>query len=141
MTLAVTNHYDNPSYPFIQADSYLPDQLIAGNLHLVTKGIGTITGSAAFLRGTVMGLITASGYYTISKTSAADGSQTPVAILADNIDATSANQTNIGLYLMGEFNDHAIIFDPSWTLTTLYPALQAQHIFLKHPIVAYPDPS
>jgi hypothetical protein len=53
------------------------------------------------------------GKYTKSVKTAADG-QNPVAILVDNVDASTADQ-NGGLYLMGEFNQNRIIYDNSWT--------------------------
>lgn len=55
MSLSNTNYGDNPAQPTAFADTYLPDQLIAGNLKLVTEGQATITGSAALSRGTVLG--------------------------------------------------------------------------------------
>jgi hypothetical protein len=57
MTLSVTNYGDNPFIPGESAQSYTPDQLIAGDLKLVTAS-ATITGAAAYQRGTVMGQIT-----------------------------------------------------------------------------------
>jgi hypothetical protein len=50
-----------------------PDQLIAGTLQLVTD-TGIITGGT-YKRGTVLGMVTASGKYTSVKT-ATDGSET-----------------------------------------------------------------
>jgi hypothetical protein len=55
MTLSVGIIGDNPQYPSILAETYIPDQLIAGNLKLVTENV-TISGSAPLPRGTVMGL-------------------------------------------------------------------------------------
>lgn len=57
MTLSVTNYGDNAQQPSISAESYTPDQLIAGNLKLVTAPI-TLTGAAALARGTVLGQVT-----------------------------------------------------------------------------------
>ena len=61
---------------------------------------------------------------------ATDGSETPVAILVDNVDASTADQ-NGGLYLMGEFNQNSIIFDDTWTVAELKTALRLLAIFLK----------
>jgi hypothetical protein len=60
MTLSVSNLGDNPQSPTYIADAYIPDQLIAGHLHLVTDGAATLTGSAALQRGTVLGRVTES---------------------------------------------------------------------------------
>ncbi|HAT1603382.1 TPA: head decoration protein, partial [Raoultella ornithinolytica] len=76
----------NQFAPGMESSLFVPDQLIAGTLQLVTDS-GTITGGT-FQRGTVLGMITASGKYTQSVKTATDGSETPVAILVDNVDAS-----------------------------------------------------
>jgi hypothetical protein len=57
MSLSVTNYGDNPFVPGAVGASYTPDQLIAGDLKLVTQPI-TLTGGAALKRGTILGQIT-----------------------------------------------------------------------------------
>lgn len=47
---------DNPQQPSVNAESYLPDQLIAGVFPLTTVN-GTITGAQKYLRGTIMGQV------------------------------------------------------------------------------------
>lgn len=123
----------NQFAPGMESSLFVPDQLIAGTLQLVTDS-GTITGGT-FQRGTVLGMITASGKYTQSVKTATDGSETPVAILVDNVDASTSDQ-NGGLYLMGEFNQNRIIFDNSWTVPALKAALRPLAIFLKDSIQA-----
>lgn len=54
MSLSVTNVSDNPQQPSIAAEAYIPDQLIAGNLKLITDTV-TLTGAAALSRGAVLG--------------------------------------------------------------------------------------
>lgn len=53
MALNVTSLGDNPSYPYQSSETYIPDQLIAGNLKLVTD-TALIGGSAALARGTLL---------------------------------------------------------------------------------------
>ncbi|HBQ3048217.1 TPA: head decoration protein [Klebsiella quasipneumoniae subsp. similipneumoniae] len=118
----------NQFAPGMKSSLFLPDQLIAGTLQLVTD-TGIITGGA-YKRGTVLGVITASGKYTLSVKTATDGSEKPVAILVDNVDASTADQ-NGGLYLMGEFNQNHIIFDNTWAIPALKTALRPLAIFLK----------
>jgi len=229
MTLTINTLGDNPQQPGIQAETYVPDQLIAGNLKLVSD---TITlGSGTLQRGTVLGqqtigaatsvaakpaggantgngtisavtiaanaqignyvltalsatdfevvgpdgsrlaeatagtayvdqigfTITAggtafsagdgftvtvaagSGNYIESVKSATDGSQYPTAILADYADASGGAVTT-GAYVMGEFNENALIYDASWSITTLKPALRPVGIFLKN-FVSAADPT
>ena len=118
----------NAFAPGMKSALFVPDQLVAGTLQLVTD-TGIITGGA-FKRGTVLGLVAASGKYTQCVKTAEDGSQLPVAILVDDVDASSSDQ-NGGLYLMVEFNQHRIIFDNSWTTADLKKALRPLAIFLK----------
>lgn len=118
----------NQFAPGMKSSLFLPDQLIAGTLQLVTDS-GIITGGT-YKRGTVLGMVTASGKYKLSVKTATDGSETPVAILVDNVDASTADQ-NGGLYLMGEFNQNHIIFDNSWAIPALKTAFRPLAIFLK----------
>ncbi|WP_024340991.1 head decoration protein [Bradyrhizobium japonicum] len=54
MSLSVGILGENPQQPSISANTFIPDQLIAGPLQLVTNSV-TVSGSAALPRGTVMG--------------------------------------------------------------------------------------
>lgn len=226
MTLNVSNIGDNPQQPSITADAYIPDQLIASNLKLVTQPITLDAGTLS--RGTVLGqktmgaatatagtntgngtcsavtldknaqagdyvvrLLSATDFYvedpvgnrlqegtvgtayddqvkftltaggtafaagdtfTIAVAAgdgnyvecvatATDGSQYPCAILADAADA-SGGAVATGAYVMGEFNQNAIIYDASWTLSALTTALRknAPGIFLKS-FVSAADPT
>lgn len=54
MTLTVTPIGDNPQVPGVTGYSYIPDQLIAGNLKLVTSPV-VVSGTGVLPRGTVLG--------------------------------------------------------------------------------------
>lgn len=123
----------NPFAPGMKSSVFIPDQLIAGQLQLVTETV-TVTGGT-YLRGTVLGMITASGIYTLCVKSAADGSETPLAILVDDVDASSGDQL-AGIYLMGEFNQNRVTIDTSWTADEMKAELRHQAIFLKDSIQA-----
>ncbi|MEI6542128.1 MAG: head decoration protein [Methylococcales bacterium] len=130
MTLIVQNFGDNTQQPSAIDAVYNPDQLIAGDLKVVSDTI-TLHGTAALPRGTVLGAITASGLYITSVATATDGSQVPAAILADNADP-STGDVQAGVYIQGEFNANYINYDSSWTLVTLKPALRKSGpIYLK----------
>jgi hypothetical protein len=225
MTLSVSSIGDNPQQPGIWAETYIPDQLIAGNLKLVTQPIviaagtlqrGTVLGqqtsfSVVSAKGTnvgngTVGSLSATtaaliGHYDLVATSAtsfsvtdpegnalpaatvgtaysneglgftltaggavfsagdsftlevvdsignfiesvktaSDGSQVPVAILADYADA-SAGPVSTGAYVMGEFNANAVIYDASWSIQLLTTALRPYSIFLKS-VVSAADPT
>ncbi len=128
---------DNPQTPGLYAQTYLPDQLIAGRFPLPTSSI--TLGAGILQRGAVLGQVTSTGDFILSMAVATDGSQNPKAILADNADA-SGGPVIAPVYLAGEFNTDKLIFDPSWTIATLISALRAASIYLKSAVVSA-DPS
>ncbi|HHS9742170.1 TPA: head decoration protein [Raoultella ornithinolytica] len=126
----------NAWVPGVQHDTFIPDQLLSGPLQVVSDTITVLTASTAlYKRGTVLGVVTASGKYTLSVATATDGSQVPKAILADDVNATAADVL-AGVYLMAEVNQNRITFDPSWTLSTLKMALRPFGIFLRDSVQA-----
>lgn len=114
------------------------DNLIAGdNVGPVTEGrITIVSGAGVLLRGTLLGKITTGGKYATSLSASSDGSQTPVAILANDVDATAADVTNVLVYTSGEFNERAIIFGTAHTAATTRDALRARGIHLKDSVPA-----
>lgn len=125
---------DNPWSPGMQSSTFVPDQLIANNLQLVTDTV-TVSGTAPLVRGTVLGQVTASGEYVLSVKTASDGSETPCAILVDYVDPTSG-AVSAGIYQMGMFNQNRITFDASWTVPELKDALRPLSIFLRDSLQA-----
>lgn len=65
MAIQPVNSPDNPQQPYTRQDMFIPDQLIAGNLKVVSDNDAVISGSAPLIRGTVMGR---SNYGTITGT-------------------------------------------------------------------------
>ncbi|GCD53043.1 MULTISPECIES: head decoration protein [Acetobacter] len=116
-------------YPSAQQVVFVPDQLIAGNLKLVTETVTFAEGNT-LQRGQVVGQVTATGKYIPCVKTATDGSQTPCGIVVDEVDASAADATG-AIYEMGEFNSNYMIFDASWTVDTLKPALRQFSIFVK----------
>jgi hypothetical protein len=115
--------------PAVQAETYTPDQLVAGDYPLVTRTVTVLSGQN-IQRGALLGRITASGKYILSLAAAGDGSQTPVAIAADNVNA-SAGDALTGVYETGEFNEAAVIFGTGHTAASTRAALTARGIHLK----------
>ncbi|MFS7187956.1 head decoration protein [Serratia proteamaculans] len=124
----------NQFAPGMGSSLFVPDQLVSGPLQLVTDSV-TIGVSGALKRGTVLGMVTATGAYIPSKKDATDGSEKPSAILVDNVDTTTTAQTG-GVYLMGEFNQHRLIFDATWTSAELKAQFRPLAIFLRDSIQA-----
>lgn len=110
--------------------SYRQDNLIAGDMQLVTQSI-TLKGAQGVLqRGTVLGK-DATGVYVIAKETATDSSKTSLAVLADTYDTSSGDISGAGAYFTGEFNANRIIMDASWTLDQLRDAARPLTIFFK----------
>lgn len=122
----------NQFAPGMKSSLFVPDQLVSGPLQLVTDSV-TIGVSGALKRGTVLGIITSTGAYIPSKKDATDGSEKPSAILVDNVDTTTTAQIG-GVYLMGEFNQHRLIFDATWTIAELKAQFRPLAIFLRDSI-------
>lgn len=124
----------NPFQPGARQAVFNPDQLISGPLQVVTDP-GIIAKAGILKRGTILGMVTASGEYTLSKKDATDGSETPSAILVDDVNTTEGS-VNGGLYLMGEFNQNRIIHDATWTAAELKAAMRQFSIFLRDSVTA-----
>lgn len=124
----------NQFAPGMKSSLFVPDQLVSGPLQLVTDSV-TIGVAGVLKRGMVLGMVTASGAFIPSKKDATDGSEKPSAILVDDVDTTAAAQTG-GVYLMGEFNQHRLIFDATWTVAELKAQFRPLAIFLRDSIQA-----
>lgn len=120
----------NPFKPSATSVVFNPDLLIGGNLQPVTRDV-IVTGGI-YKRGTILGKIIASGKYTLCVKGGSDGSELPSAILVDDCDATA--DVNGSVFLMGEFNANAVIFDPSWTVDALIVEMDKHKVFLRDPV-------
>ncbi|NDY56664.1 head decoration protein [Desulfovibrio sulfodismutans] len=117
------------------AGAFVPDNLIAGDAKIVTQGITVASGQGVLPRGAVLGRITDAededvGKYVLSgATSVTDGSQTPDCILAEAVDATSADVLTVG-YLSGQFNQAALTLGNGHTLAAIRDGLRDKNIYL-----------
>lgn len=102
--------------------AYNPTPLRAGDLDMLSRPV-TILSGQVLTRGSVLGRITASRKYTLSATAAGDGSQTPRAILAADVDA-SAGDTTAPAYFIGEFGDLVMTFGTGHTQATVDAAFE-----------------
>lgn len=143
MALTPTNVGNNAAVPAIAAEIFLPDQLIAGPYPIATDSVTIVSGAGVLARGTALGRITASGKYNKSATAAGDGSQTIIAVLADPVDATSADVAGAAVYLTGEFNSNAMTFGTGWTAATAAVNARASNLFIRTPTagLANTDPT
>jgi len=78
MTLTVNTVGDNPQQPGIRAETYVPDQLIAGALQIVSQPI--ILGAGALPRGSVLGMVSTNSAVTSAGDNTGDGTVGAVTI-------------------------------------------------------------
>ena len=109
--------------------AYTPDALIAGNAHLLVARTVTLVSGQNLLRGAVIGKVTADGKYQLSLSAAADGSQAPDLILAEDCDATAADAKALA-YSRGDFNAGAITLGAGHTVASITEGLRAKGIAL-----------
>lgn len=108
---------------------YAPDALLAGNAHLLVARKVTVLAGQVLSRGAVLGTITASGKTILSLAAAADGSQTPDLILAEDVDATDSDVTALA-YERGDFNALAVTLGTGHTVASVREGLRAKGITL-----------
>lgn len=120
--------------PAQQAETFAPDRLIAGDFPIVTRSV-TIAVNQTIQRGHLLGRITATGHHVISLAAASDGSQTPVAIAADNI-TTGGSTATTGVFETGEFDEAAVIYGTGHTAASVRGALTVRGIHLKSTLPA-----
>lgn len=108
----------------------VPDNLIAGgDVPVLLKGVMIAKGNI-LKRGSVLGVVTASGKAVLADKSANDGSQVAKYILADDVDARGADVV-AQCYVSGLFNRKALIFAENNTADDHEDSLRQYGIFLK----------
>lgn len=115
-------------------ENYTPDNLLAGDYPAVTDIITILTGQV-LARGAVLGKITASGKYILCDKAAVDGSQTPVAILAEAVDATAADKQSV-VFLSGSFNETKLTLAAGTVANDVRAALRDLNIYIKKVVAA-----
>lgn len=105
------------------------DALIAGNAHLLVGRKVTLAAGQNLVRGAVLGKVTASGKYVLSLSAAADGSQTPDLILAEDCNAAAADKSVLA-YARGDFNSRALTLGAAHTVASITEGLRAKGITL-----------
>lgn len=109
--------------------TFTPDRLVAQNAHLLVAVPITLISGQNLTRGAVLGKITASGKYNLSLSAAADGSQTPDAILAEDTNASGGDKATVA-YIRGDFDSSALTFGASHTVASTKEGLRLKGIQL-----------
>lgn len=112
-----------------QRQSYQPTQLAAGDFPVVMD-TGAIAAGQNLKRGAVLGQVTASKEYLLSKAAADDGSEVPVAILDQDVDATGGAQT-APIRLTGQVLASQLHLGEGVTLAAAKSALRTLCIFIR----------
>jgi hypothetical protein len=145
----------------VKAGNYVATCLTATTAQVVDPGgeeIGVVTFGTPFVDAQINFTITAggtpcaagdafvltaapaaAGIYKFCTASAVDGSEVAAAILVDFTDPTGGN-VSAGVYLMGEFNANALVYDPSLSLASIKAMFAGKGIFIKNSVAA-DDPS
>lgn len=131
MALSLTLFGDNPQQPSIAAEVYVPDQLIAGALHLVTQQVTVARNvGVTYPRGQVLAFNTSTGKYVISTSGGANGTGTPGGVLVDQTNVDAADVVT-DVYTMGEFDSAALTYDSSFTTLAALQAAAIATLFFK----------
>jgi len=114
-------------------DEYVPDQVRSGS-YPVMHGVVTLKGGRAYAKYEVLGEITGEGAdegkFVLSAAAAADGSQTPSAILSQAVDATDGDVKAVA-WFTGEFDPANLVFGAGHTAASAASALRARTIHLR----------
>jgi hypothetical protein len=108
---------------------FTPENLIAGEFPRIQR-IQTISGGQVLPQGAVLGRISATGMYVLSIAEATDGSEMPVAVLAQPVDASSADVEG-HVFLTGEFNAHALTLGSGHTLASVTESFRTRSLFIR----------
>lgn len=111
-------------------ETWGPEAFFAGNLQKAIPMFFTVALTATALpRGSIMGIITASGKLKLTNVASTDGSEVPFCVLSNTIDATAADVLTT-VFVAGEFNKDAL--NAGSTITTaMIQALARVNIYLR----------
>lgn len=113
------------------------DNLLAGVFPVVTEKV-TIASGENLKRGTILGIVTASGKYVAADSTdtggGATGTADPKAILLADVDASAADVEGVDVALSGEFNAAKLIAKAGSTVAGFKEGLREVSIFVKNVI-------
>lgn len=116
-------------------ETYVPDQLIAGNADLLLSVPITLAAGQNLPRGAVLGRVTATGHYVLSAAddgadppvAIEDGSEVPDLILVEAVDATLEAKPALG-YRRGDFQAAHLTLGSGHTLASIAEGLRLKGI-------------
>ena len=99
------------------SDTYAPVDLIIGDADVVTQDITVLSGQN-LAANEVVGRVTASGKIMASIIGASDGSEVPLGILVNAIDASGGDLAGT-IYIGGDFNEDELVWDAGYSTDLL----------------------
>lgn len=116
-------------------ETYVPDQLIAGNADLLLASPITLAAGQNLPRGAVLGRVAATGHYVLSAAddgadppvAIEDGSETPDLILVEAVDTTLEAKPALG-YRRGDFQAAHLTLGSGHTLASIAEGLRLKGI-------------
>lgn len=113
---------------FTSETPYDPNDIFASDHDVFTASMTLVSGQNV-TRGTVLGQITSGGKLNKSLSAASDGSQTPMAIAAEDKDASGGDKT-ILVYLAGGFKSGNLTIGTAHTAASIRLGLAQKGIYL-----------
>ncbi len=118
-------------------ETFVTDQLIASNSDLLLGKAITLAAGQNLARGAVLGKLTATGQYVLSRANdgdtppvaIVDGSEVPDLILVESVDASLSAKPALG-YRRGDFQGASLTLGTGHTLASVEEDLRGKGIFL-----------
>jgi hypothetical protein len=107
------------------------DNLIAGNqFPVMYKGVSLAASQGVLKRGSLLGIVTASGAAVLCKAAATDGSQTAKYILTADTDTGTSSTVAAVAYQSGVFNRSALVLAAGEVISSFEDTLRMNNIIL-----------
>jgi len=114
---------------FTTEGTYIADSLLGGNSALLVSKQVTLQDGPALARGSVLGQITATGFYCLSEQTATDGSENPLVILGEDIPESATGRSAL-VYTRGDFVDLGLVIGTGHTADSIADQLRMRQIFI-----------
>lgn len=111
--------------------TYVPDNLITGHKERIVTDFLIIETGQILKRGSVLGIVTATGKAKLLSKVATDGSQNFYAILSENVNAENTDVLAT-VFLTGEFNAGALIFSEGTIASEVKVAARMAGVFFRN---------
>lgn len=112
--------------------TFVPDSLVLGAWD--ARKVTIKAGAGVLKRGHVLGQIKASGKFIVSASAAADGSEEPDRILAEDVDASGATDVEAVAFIAGTFDQSKLTLGAGHTLGSIEKPFRLRNITLENPL-------